>query len=267
MQQILGLLKNIGIVDAADILLMSALFYLILSLLRGTRSSVALRGLVALILISFGGYIAAKSLNLTGVAYVLGNFWIIIVLIFLIVFQNDFKKALTDLGQMRIFRAIFKQSGEYLEDLVKSVEIMSVRKTGALIAIERRNPLKVYAGTGTSLDAMISSELIRTIFTNLSPLHDGAVIIKNGRIEASGCILPLSDSTDIMSDLGTRHRAALGLSEETDAIIIVISEETGTISLAIEGKLQRGFTPDKLKESLTELLHIASEEKIKHAAA
>ena len=267
MQQLWGLLSNISIMDVLDILVMAGLFFLVLSLLKETRSSVALRGLVAIILFSFGGYLLAKALNLAGVAYIFGNFWIIIVLIFLIVFQNDFKKALTDLGQMRIFRAFFKQSGEYLEELVKAVDIMSVRKIGALIAIEHRNPLKVYVGTGTPLDATVSSGLICTIFTHLTPLHDGAVIIRNNRIEAAGCILPLTDSPDVGKELGTRHRAAIGLSEETDAVVIVVSEETGTISLAVNGRLHRGQTSDTLREQLTEFLNITMEEKVKRATA
>lgn len=265
MPKVWGLLLNINLMDVVDIVLMSALFYLVLSLLKGTRSSVALRGLISLILFSFIIYLTARSLQLTGMAYIFGNFWIIIVLIFLIVFQNDFKKALTDLGQMKFFRAIFKQSGEYIDELIKAVEVMSTRKIGALIVLERRNPLRVYVGTGTPVDAIVSSELIRTIFTHLTPLHDGALVIKNNRIEAAGCILPLTDSPDLSKELGTRHRAAVGLSEETDAMVIVVSEETGTISLAMEGKLLRGQTPEKLRELLTEHLHLTTEEKAKHA--
>jgi len=261
MQQLWGLIRVINLIDMLDIIVMTLLFYFILSLLKGTRSSVALRGWISLIIISFGGYIVAKTLNLTGVAFIFGNFWIIIVLIFLIVFQNDFKKALTELGQMRLFRAIFKQSGEYIEELIKAAEALSTRRVGALIAIERRNPLRVYAGTGTTLDASITEELIRTIFTHLTPLHDGAMIIRNGRIEAAGCILPLTDSLDLNRDLGTRHRAALGLSEETDAVVIVVSEETGTISLAFGGNLTRGQNSEKLREQLTTLLNLKSEEK------
>jgi len=261
MQQVWGLFKNFGLTDAVDVLVMTGLFFFILSMLKETRSAVALRGLAALILMTFASYILAKMLQLSGVAYILGNSWIIIILIFLIVFQYDFKKALTDLGQMRIFRAIFKQSGEHLEELVNAVEVMSLRKTGAIIAIERRNPLRIYVGTGSLLDAMVTSELIRTIFTNLTPLHDGAVIIINNRIAAAGCILPLSDTPDMSKELGTRHRAALGLSEETDAAVIVVSEETGIISLAVDGKMHRGETPEKIREQLTRLLDITPEEK------
>lgn len=261
MPQIIGLIKNFGLNDAVDVIVMTTIFFIALSVLKETRSSVALQGFLALVLISFGGYVMAKMLQLAGVAYILGNFWLIIILIFLIVFQNDFKRALTNLGQMRIFRAFFKQSGQYLEELVKAVETMSTRRIGGIIAIERRNPLKIYAGTGTQIDSDISSELIRTIFTPLTPLHDGAVIIKNNRIVAAGCILPLSDTPDMIKELGTRHRAALGLSEETDAVVIVVSEETGTISLALEGKIRRGQTPDKIKDQLIEILKISSEEK------
>ncbi len=261
MQLLLSLLRDFGFSDAIDILILMGLFFLTFSLIKGTRSSVALRGLVALVVLSFGGYVISRFLGLVGVTFILGHSWIVIVLIFLIVFQNDFKKALTDLGQMRIFRAFFRQSGQYLDALIKAVEEMSQKRTGALIAIERRNPLRVYSETGTRVDAAVSSELIRTIFTHLTPLHDGAIIIRNGRIESAGCILPLTESQDIPSGLGTRHRAALGLSDETDAAVIAVSEETGTISLAINGRIFRGQTADALREALTRLMNITEEEK------
>jgi diadenylate cyclase len=193
------------------------------------------------------------------------NLWILIVLVFMMVFQNEFKKALTQVGQLRVFRVLFTQPGEHINEIIKAVKIMASRHVGALIAIERRNSLRVYAETGTQIDSMVQSELLRTIFTPYSPLHDGAVILSGDRLVAASCILPLTAATDISKDLGTRHRAALGLSEETDAIVIVVSEETGTVSLAIDGRLERPLTPEELKKHLeTELgiTHSGEEEAL-----
>jgi diadenylate cyclase len=247
------------IVDVIDILLVAGLFYLLFSLLKETRSAVALRGLIAILLISFGVFFVAKYAHLSAVAIIFERFWVIGILVFVIVFQNEFRKALTEVGQIKIFRHFFVSSGRYCDELAKAVGTMSSRKTGALIAIERRNSLKAYADTGTPIDSEISSEILRTIFAPYTPLHDGAVIIRNERIVAAGCILPLSDNPELSKELGTRHRAAVGLSEETDAIVIVVSEETGTISLAVHGDLMRGQTGESMKQKLMEILDIEGE--------
>jgi diadenylate cyclase len=260
MQALIALVTNISLADALDILAVAALFYFIFSLLRGTRSSVALRGMITLLLASFVVYFIAKVANLASLEWIFANLWIVIVLVFVIIFQNEFKKALTDLGQMRVFRALFTQTGEHVDELVKAIRVMSTRHVGALIAIERRNALRPYAETGTPVDSVVQSELIRTIFTPYSALHDGAIIIENDRIVSAACILPLTGQHDISKELGTRHRAAIGLSEETDAIVVVVSEETGSISLAIDGHLERALTPDDLKRHLETELDIATKE-------
>jgi len=182
------------------------------------------------------------------------------VLAALIMFQNEFKRALVDLGQMRIVRALFRHQTSYIDEVVAAVQQMSSRRIGALLAIERHNPLRVYADTGAALDAVVSSDLLRTIFTPYSPLHDGAVVIRDERVVAAACILPLSADASLSSELGTRHRAALGLSEETDALVLVVSEETGIVSIAAGGRLDRNLTVDDLRERLRGELGVAPEE-------
>lgn len=250
MQALIQLIVSMKIPDFIDIAAVAALFYFIFSLLRGTRSNVALRGMITLLLGSFVVYFVARVANLASLAMIFRNLWIVIVLVFVIVFQNEFKKALTDLGQLRVFRALFTPSGEHVNEIVKAVRVMSTRHVGAIIALERRNVLRPYADTGTPVDALVQTELLRTIFTPYSPLHDGAVIVSGDRIVSAACILPLTSQADLSKELGTRHRAAIGLSEETDALVVVVSEETGTISLAINGHLERQLTPEDLKKRL-----------------
>lgn len=266
MRELLSLFATMDLSDVLDIVLVAGLFYFLFGLLKGTRSQVALRGMVTLLLASFLIYFLARVLKLSAVAMIFENIWILIVLVFVFVFQNEFKKALTDLGQLRVFRALFTQSGKYVNEIVQAVRVMSTRHVGALIAIERRNSLHYLAERGTPIDAVISEDLIRTIFTPYSALHDGAVIISGDRLVSAACVLPLSPSEDLSKDLGTRHRAAIGLAEETDALVIVISEETGTISLAINGALERSLTPEDLKKRLEDELDLSGspgkEEKV-----
>jgi diadenylate cyclase len=250
MQELYGLISTMSFADAIDIAIVALLFFFIFSLLKGSRSQIALRGLITLLLLSFFIYFISRVAGLVAVEMIFSNIWIIIVLVFVMVFQSEFRKALTDLGQLRVFRALFTQSGQYVNELIGAVRVMSKRHVGALIAIERRNPLRVYSETGTPIDATISTELLRTIFTPYSALHDGAVMISGDRIVSAHCILPLAEAEHVSKDLGTRHRAALGLSEETDALVIVVSEETGTISLAVGGHLERPLTPEDLRKRL-----------------
>lgn len=249
--------------DVVDILLVAALFFMLFSLLRETRSYAALRGLMIILIASFFIFFMAKFLKMSALTLIFERFWIVAVLVFLIVFQNEFRKALTDIGQIRLFRAFFNPGGKYLDEIIKAVMVMAARNVGAIIAIERRNPLRAYADTGVILESAITSELLRTIFAPVTPLHDGAVIIRNEKLAAAGCILPLSANPTISKDLGTRHRASLGLSEESDAVIICVSEETGIISLAVSGRLSRGETENTLRHKLESLLDIQSDEEEK----
>jgi diadenylate cyclase len=263
MKELINTLVAMRLPDMIDILVVASFFYGIFALLRETRSVVALTGFITVMISSLLLFLVARTLDLKAMMLIFQHFWIVVVLIFLIVFQNEFKKALTDIGNMRMFRSFFpSREHHFIEEVVTAVQIMAGRNVGALICFERSNPLKSYAGTGTEIDAMVSSELIRTIFTHYAPLHDGAAIIKDERLQAAGCILPLTDNPDLSRELGTRHRAALGLSEETDALVIVVSEETGTISVVIDGKIERDFTPEVLHRRLERELNIHREENL-----
>ena len=256
-----SLLRSIQITDIFDIAVITALVFLILKILRETRSSAAMRGLLGVGLAGLVLYSVARFFHLTATRLLFERFWIVLILVFLIVFQNEFRKALTDAGQMKLFARFFPGAGLHIEEILKAVRFFARQKIGALICIERRNPLKVYADTGTRIEAEISDELLRTLFMTYSPLHDGAVILRGDRIIAASCILPLSANPTLAKDLGTRHRAALGLTEETDAVVVVVSEETGTISLAVNGKLERHHTPESLTEALEDLVHVEREDE------
>jgi diadenylate cyclase len=250
MDRILFTFQSITSGDFVDILAVSLVFYIIFVLLRESRSFIALRGLVAVIL--FGAFVwtLAKALNLTATMALLERSLLLTVIVFTIIFQNDLRKALTDFGQASIFAPLLKNQRLAADEIIKAAVRLSERRIGALIAIERRNTLRPYIEVGTALDSIVTAELLRSIFAVQTPLHDGAVIIRNDRLAAAGCLLPLSDNPRISKDLGTRHRAAIGLTEETDAIVIVCSEETGQISLAHDGILDRNESAESLRAKL-----------------
>lgn len=267
MDQLLDFLLTVRIADFVDIAIVAFIIFLVLAILRETRSSAALQGLIGVIIATVLLYGFARVLQLTATVMLFEKFWIVIVLVFLIVFQNEFRKALADVGQLRLFRRIFARSGEHLEEVLRAVRAFSRQKVGALICIERRTPLDSYAETGTRIEGLISSELLRTIFMTYSPLHDGAVILRNDRILAAGCILPLTDDPNLSKEYGTRHRAAIGLTQETDAAVIVVSEETGIISLAFRGKLERNHTLDSLRKQLMDLIDARTDENSEEATS
>lgn len=244
--------------DVVDILMVALVFYLIFNMLRQSRSQTALRGLLIVLSTVFAFYMVTLLAELNATKALIQRLWVVIVLMFLIVFQSEFKKALTDYGRLPIFRRLFRAEPAPIEEIVKAAARLAEKKVGALVVIERENPLRAYIDTGTGLDSLVSAELLRTIFAMYTPLHDGAVIVRGNRIAAAGCLLPLSEQ-ELSKDLGTRHRAAVGMTEETDAVVVVVSEETGTISLAVDGQLQRPETPDSLRDKLIDLFEIEEE--------
>lgn len=259
MQEIYMILRTMSFSDVFDIVLVAIPFYVMFALLREARSYYALWGLIWTLIGFLVIYLAARVWGLRATALIYERFWIIVVLLFLIVFQGELKKALTDVGRLRIFRVLFPQETHVVEEVIEAVQAMSAQRVGALIAFERGNTLAPYLGTGTLLDAQASSEMIGSIFSPKSPLHDGALIIRGERLVAASCILPLADREDIQRDLGTRHRAAIGLSEETDALVVVVSEETGQVSLAEEGEIQRGLKAEDLRRRLRQELDLQSD--------
>jgi diadenylate cyclase len=251
---------SIQITDAVDILLVATLFYLLFSMIKGTRSAFVLRGLISLIFIGFFVYLIASFFNLLVLRSIFKQFWIIGILLFIIVFNPEIRRALAFLGQTKILGRLFLKE-EYIDEIVKAVIEMSAKRIGGLIVFENETSLKSLAETGIEVDSKIKSEVIRTIFTPNTPLHDGAVLIVGERIDAVGCIITqLTKRTDLSEELGTRHRAALGLTEETDAITVVVSEETGTISYVRNGRMTRNLNEETLRRVLIRTFSIEKEE-------
>jgi diadenylate cyclase len=258
MTELRATILNMKLSDAFDILVVALFFFAIFALLRESRSHVALRGFITVMIGSLVIFLIARAMRLQAIMLIFEKFWIVVVLVFLMVFQNEFKKAMTEVGQMRAFRPFFpRRDIDVLDHVLQAVKAMARDRIGALIVFERRNPLHSYTGTNTStsLDAEISAELIRTIFTPTAPLHDGALIVSGERMVAAGCILPtLTDNPELSRELGTRHRAAIGVTEETDAVVVVVSEETGIVSIAVDGRITRNLKPEQLRRELERLL-------------
>lgn len=252
------------IIDALDVIIVSYLLYRLFSLMSGTRAVHMFSGLIVLSLLS----LIAQWLNMIALNWIVASLRTVWVIAFVIIFQPELRRALAMIGQNRFLRRFVnvQESKGVVPEIIKAVSNMSEKNIGALIALEKDMGLKNYVETGTKVDATVTAELLGTIFTPPSPLHDGAVIIQNDRVVAAGCILPLTQDQRVLSSLGTRHRAALGLSEETDAIVIVVSEETGTIAYAESGKLHRKIDLNTLRSDLLKNIGMVTEEKAAAAA-
>jgi diadenylate cyclase len=239
--------------DALDILLVAILIYRVLTLFRGTRAVQISIGLAVLA----GAAVVARTLGLTSLIWLLDHFWSFWVVAVIVVFQPELRRALAWIGQGPVLQRLLGGSAEraqVVDELVRAGDSLAGRRIGALIVLERSTGLRQYAELGVALDALVSADLLTSIFLPYSPLHDGAVFVQGGRIVAAGCFLPLSRNTQVGRELGTRHRAALGIAEETDAIALVVSEETGRLSLAWAGRLEGVEDAEALRARLTELL-------------
>jgi len=234
--------------DVLEILIVSYALYRVLLLFHGTRTLQIVTGLVMLLAI----YSAAWVLKLEMITYVLGFVFQYGAIALLVVFAPELRAALAHLGQAR-FARLFRQMAqrEVAEEIVDGVERLSRSGIGAIVAIEREVSLDPWVESGSPMEAKVSADLLATIFTPYSPLHDGAVIVRGDTIIAAGCILPLSQSVLADRSLGTRHRAAIGLSDESDAMVVVVSEETATVSVANRGRLYRDLAPQDLRELLS----------------
>jgi len=242
--------------DGLDILIMAVIFYNVVVLLRGTRAIQMLAGLGLLMAVSF----AAGRLGLHGVTWVLQNFLGAIVIVVVILFQPELRRALANVGRaplLRFFDPIKEE--RVIQEVVRATGALAAKRVGALIALQRETDLRNYVEGGVQLDALVSRELLFAIFLPASPVHDGAVLLQGRRLAQAGCVLPLSQNTELPKELGTRHRAALGLAEETDGVVIVVSEETGAISLAAEGELRRGLDQAALGRELERVFHARQE--------
>lgn len=221
------------IVHVLDISIVAFIIYRILLLIKGTRATQIMVGLIILVAITI---IARDILHLRTLTWLLGKFWFAAVLILAVVFQGEIRYALAKLGSQFLAYNQPKIKTDFLEEIVEASIEMSKSRVGALMIFEKEMGLKNYTDTGIKMDAIISHELIRSIFNTKAPVHDGAVIIVNERIHSAGCVLPISSEIEVRH-LGTRHRAAIGISAITDAIALVVSEETGNISIARNGKI------------------------------
>lgn len=231
-----------------EILMIWALVYWMFRLIQGTQAVQVLSGLLLFALT----FQVAKFLGLNTIVWVFTKLFAFGMIAFLILFQPELRRALERIGQGTLWRGMLQQGGVF-DELIKACEILSRSRTGALIVIEREVGLKNYVETGTPVDAHVSEGLIRTIFSKGTALHDGAMIIQGERITSCGSLLPLTQNPLIGVDLGTRHRAAIGITEETDSVCVVVSEETGQISLAVYGKLTRNLSGEGLRRILRSL--------------
>lgn len=235
-----------------EVLILWFIFYRMLVFFEGTRAVNVLRGIIILILAFF----ISQWLGLKIIDWILTKlfaFWLMAVIV---IFQPELRQGLARLGQRHLFHSSIKEEEieEMVRELVKSVRRFSYENIGAIIALERENKLKTYMESGVQVDSIISAELLNTIFEPGTMLHDGGVVISGNRIVAASCLFPLTQQAGLSPVLGTRHRAAIGLSEETDAVVIIVSEERGSISLAVNGRLTGDIDIDKLDTMLNDLL-------------
>lgn len=252
--QIFFSIINIRIFDIIDILVVSFIIYKAIEFMRETRSGQLVKGIVVLFCVFF----ISSAFNLVTIKWLLVQIFDYALVIVALVFQPELRRMLervgqsniTTIGKMQNYDAKNKAISDCIDSVCKAVSNMSDKKIGALIVFERKTMLGEIVNTGTVIDAAASYEMIGNIFFPKSPLHDGAVIIRDGKLYAAGCILPLTSNNGLNSQLGTRHRAAIGMSENSDAVVLVVSEETGTISLAVNGAIKRDYNAVTLKEEL-----------------
>jgi diadenylate cyclase len=242
----------VGWWDLIDIAVVSILIYEFLKLIRGTRA--VQMGVGSLLLI--GLFYVSRLAPLETLNWLIRNILVYVAFAAIVIFQSDIRRALAHFGQAPFFRYFNRQeaANETIEEVVVAATMLSAQKTGAIIAIEREIGLRNYIESGIPVDATMTYDLLVTIFQLGSPLHDGAVIIQEDRIAAAACFLPLTVNPRVSRELGTRHRAAIGLTEESDAVSVVVSEERGQIALAIDGNIERDLSAEQLRERLMSLL-------------
>ena len=245
---------NIGVRDIVDILVVAYLIYIVLARIKDTRTWALFKGVMIVLAVASVAYL----FQLHTLWWVVSNAITVGTFAILVVFQPELRRALEQIGRGKLFESLISTSdqaedgltNEAIDAIAKAAVHMSKYKTGALIVLEQETKLGDVERTGIKIDALISSQLLINIFEKNTPLHDGAVIIKNNRVSAATCFLPLSDSMEISKDLGTRHRAAIGISESTDALVLVVSEENGIISCVRNGKIKRGLDTELIKKIL-----------------
>ncbi len=252
--QITGLISTITFLDIVDILIVAFILYKLYMGVKDTRALALFKGIIILLMIT----LLSKVLQLYVIYWLLQKLMTMMLVALPVVFQPELRRALEHLGRGRLFKKnSFLNTEEtevLLTHLANTASALSQNKIGALMVIERDTGLGDYADTGIKIDGLVSSEFLINVFIPNTPLHDGATIIRGNRVVAAGCLLPLTDDRTLNKELGTRHRAAIGMTEQTDSVVVVVSEETGIISLAREGRLTRYLDKETLKDTLRPLL-------------
>ncbi|NLL63152.1 MAG: TIGR00159 family protein [Ruminococcaceae bacterium] len=257
--------------DTLDILLIALVLFYGLKMVRDSRAFTFLKGIIILIVV----YAVVSLCDMQASIWLFGKIFEFAIVILVIIFVPEIRKMLENMGNIKMFKSFFlklvrskalaaehnEKVSVMINEICRAATELSDQKFGALVVFEKDSPLGEFIETGTILDASVTTELVVNIFFPKSPLHDGAAIIRDKKLYAAGCILPLTNKYDIASDLGTRHRAAIGMSEQSDAMVLVVSEETGDISIAKDGKLERDISVGKVREILLDFLTIPIEEK------
>ncbi len=240
--------------DYIDIIIIAYVIYRLFVWIRGTRAVQLIKGIIVLI----AAMLIAEYFRLYTIRWILANLQTMLLVALPVVFQPELRRALEQIGRGRFFSQSLSSLPEedmskVIQEIIKAVKVLARNKIGALIVIERETGLNDYVESGIRINGILSSEFLINIFIPNTPLHDGAVIVRGDRVLAAGCFLPLTDSQDLSTELGTRHRAAIGITENSDAVVVVVSEESGILSLANDGKLTRYLDETTLKEMLVEL--------------
>lgn len=259
---LLSLRQTIGIWDIVDILIITFLIYRILSVMRKTNASSVIKGIILILVVAW----LSKILNLKVMYYILNQTLRMGIIVLIVLFQPELRKLFEQVGSSRLSLVFRTRSGlenteTSIASIVEASEAMKANKTGAIIVFERKVGLNDYAVTGTKVDAFITAELVQNIFFHNSPLHDGALLIREGRLLAAACMLPLSNNINLSRDLGMRHRAGVGISERSDAVAVIISEQSGAVSVAVDGMLKRHLDRETLELLLRNELMSASKKK------
>lgn len=242
----------VGWWDLLDIAIVSFLIYEFLKLIRGTRAVQMAVGSLFIVALFY----VSRLAPLQTVNWMIRNMLVYLAFAAIVIFQSDIRRALAHFGQAPFFRYLYRQEAadETIEEIVVAATMLAAQRIGAIVAIEREIGLRNYIESGIPLDATLTYDLLATIFHPGSPLHDGAAILQENRVAAAACFLPLTVNPRVSRELGTRHRAAIGLTEENDAVAVVVSEETGQISLALDGRIERNLSPDALRERMRSLV-------------
>ena len=248
------LIKQFGIWALIDVLFIAFIIYYLFMVLRGTRSMQIITGIVIIIGAVF---LFSQVYPLNTLKWLMNKFYSSFIIILVILFQDDIRKVLSRMGRRGFLKMLEQNlsSQHMLDEIVRATSMLVTKKLGALIVIERKIILDKYIDIGILLDSKVSMEILVSIFNKESPIHDGAVVIQQGRIAAAGCFLPLTRDENVNPNLGTRHRAAIGISQETDAVVVIVSEERQAVSVVVEGKVSRGLDSKELRKVLRSLIH------------